>query len=92
MDKTLIRKPHITEKAGIAAQSGKYAFVVKGSANKSEVKKIVEKGYGVHVTGVQMMNVRPKERRRGKAVGVKHGFKKAIVTLKKGEKLDIIPQ
>ena len=92
MDKTLIKRPYITEKAGIAAQAGKYSFLVKNEANKSEVKKIVEKEYKVHVTTVHVLNVRPKERRRGKIMGVKRGFKKAIVTLKKGEKLDIIPQ
>ncbi len=91
-DKFLVKRPYITEKAGLATANGKYTFLVGSDANKSEVKKIVEKEYKVTVTAVHVMNVRPKERRRGKIMGVKHGFKKAIVTLKKGEKLDIMPQ
>ena len=92
MDKFLIQRPYITEKSGMATQSGKYTFLVKDAANKSEVKKIVEAEYKVHVVSVNVVNARPKEKRRGRVIGIRHGFKKAIVTLKKGEKLDIIPQ
>ena len=56
------------------------------------MKKIIEREYKVHVTGVNVSNVRAKERRRGKILMPKRAYKKAIVTLKKGEKLDILPQ
>lgn len=92
MNKFLIDKPYITEKSGLGAKQGKYTFLVKDAANKPEVKKIVEREYKVHVEMVHMVNARPKEKRRGRIIGVRSGFKKAIVTLRKGEKLDIIPQ
>ena len=71
---------------------GKYTFVVHNDATKSEVKKVVEAQYKVHVTQVHIINTRPKERRRGKVLGVRPGIKKATVTLKKGEKIDILSQ
>ncbi len=86
----IIKKPFITEKATDMAALGKYIFLVQDSANKSEVKKVVEAQYKVHVARVHIINARSKERRRGKIIGVRAGFKKAIVTLKKGEKLDIL--
>ncbi len=92
INKFLIKHPHITEKAGLSAQMGKYVFIVENSANKSEVKKIVEREYKVHVIAVHVSNVRAKERFRGKIMMKKPGYKKITVTLKKGEKLDILPQ
>lgn len=74
------------------AEQGKYVFLVDGKANKSEVKKILEKEHKVHITQVNIINARPKERRQKGKIKIKAGFKKAIITLKKGEKLDILPQ
>jgi large subunit ribosomal protein L23 len=88
----IIKKSFITEKAAGMAGDRKYIFLVEDRANKPEIKKTVEAQYKVHVVGVHVINTRPKERRRGKIVGVRAGFKKAIVTLKKGEKLDILSQ
>ena len=62
-DKFLVKRPYITEKSGLATADGKYTFLVGKDANKSEVKKIVEKEYKVTVTAVHVMNVRPKARR-----------------------------
>lgn len=86
----LIKKPFITEKTAGMSVQGKYVFLVQDNANKSEVKKVVEAQYKVHVIEVHVINARPKRRWRGKVMGVRAGFKKAIVTLKKGEKLDIL--
>ena len=86
----IIKKPFVTEKSAGMSLQGKYVFVVHGDTTKSEVKKAVEAEYKVHVTKVDVINTRPKERRRGRVIGVKRGIKKAIVTLKKGEKLDIL--
>ena len=88
----LIKRPFITEKTAALSVQGKYVFLVANNANKSEIKKVVEAQYKVHVLQVHVINARPKERRRGKVIGVRAGFKKAIVTLKKGEKLDILSQ
>jgi len=92
LNKFLIKRPFITEKGTVFAEQGKYVFLVDGKANKSEVKKILEKEYTVHITQVNIINARPKERRQRGRVNIKSGFKKAIITLKKGEKLDMAPQ
>ena len=90
--KYLIKNPIITEKVTMNSHLGQYAFLVDDSANKSEVKKAVEEIYKVKVEGVNMINVKSKKRRLGRTVGVRPGYKKAIVTLKAGQKLDILPQ
>lgn len=92
LNQFLLKRPFISEKTTLVNQEGKYVFLVADKANKSEVKKIVEKEYKVHVTQVNIINARPKARRRKGKIAIKPGFKKAIVTLKQGEKLDIIPQ
>ena len=92
LNQSLLKRPFITEKTTLIHAEGKYVFLVADKANKSEIKKIVEKEYKVHVTQVNMINARPKARKRKGRVALKPGFKKAIVTLKKGEKLDTVPQ
>ncbi len=92
LNQFLVKRPFITEKGTLFGTQGKYVFVVDGKANKSEIKKILEKEHKVHITQVNIINARPKERRQRGKVRIKSGFKKAIITLKKGEKLDILLQ
>lgn len=92
INKSLVKKPIITEKVTMLSHLGKYSFLVDSSANKSEVKKVVEAVYKVKVNDVNILNVKPKKRRLGRTLGVKPGYKKAIVTLQSGQKLDILPQ
>ena len=66
-------------------------FLVSQSANKSEIKKVIEKEHKVKVVSVNIINVKPKKRRLGKTIGFKPGYKKAIVTVKKGQTLDVLP-
>jgi len=91
-NKFLVKNPLITEKATAESSLGKYTFLVDKKANKPEVKKAVEGIYKVKVTRVNIVNARPKSRRLGRTMGVKPGYKKAIVTLAAGQKLDILPQ
>lgn len=70
---------------------GKYMFLVDGKATKPEIKKIIKDAYKVDALKVRIINIKPKRRRLGRSVGVKPGYKKAIVTLKEGQKLDILP-
>ena len=70
---------------------GKYIFLAANKASKTEVKKIIEAIYKVHVVDTNVINTRPKPRRVGQNMSMKSGYKKVIVTLKKGEKLDILP-
>ena len=69
----------------------KYVFLIDEIANEPEVKKAVEGIYKVKVEKVNVINTRPKPRRIGRNFTKKPGYKKAIVTLKEGQKLDILP-
>lgn len=91
MDKFLIKKPIISEKSTAAAAMGKYTFLVENNATSPEIKKVVEKVYNVHVVKTNVVNARPKPKRFGQHMTLRSGFKKIIVTLAKGEKLDILP-
>ena len=92
MDKTLLKYPIVTEKSTALGQDGKYVFKVSKNASVSEIKKIVESVYNVKVVKANSLNTKDKSRRLGNSVGVRPGYKKVIVTLQKGQKLDIISQ
>ena len=77
----IILKPVITEKSMDGLQIGKYTFKVAKDATKPEIKKAVEKLFGVEVDKVTTMNVRGKEKRVGRFIGTTASWKKAIVTL-----------
>ena len=85
----VVLSPHITEKGTIAGEQNKYVFRVAESANKLEIKKAVRGLYKVDVAKVRVLYVRPKTRQVGRREGHKPGFKKAIVTLKEGSKIDL---
>ena len=89
-DKTLINKPIITEKASQLAAFHQYVFEVADGATAPEIKKAIELVYKVKVAAVRVINVKSKERRIGRSIGTKPGYRKAIVTLKSGEKLDLL--
>ena len=84
-------RPHITEKATSLASQNKYVFVVKTSATKKEIERDVERRYGVSVEKTRIVTVHPKRVRLGKTRGVKKGYKKAIVQIQKGQKIEILP-
>ena len=88
----ILRAPHITEKATGIADKNQYTFRVFPKANKVEIKKAVEGVYGVNVTDVNIVNVLRKRRRLGKVTGWKPGYKKAIVTVKEGQKIELLPR
>ena len=86
----IVIEPLITEKLSKAAEaSNQYGFRVHPQANKKEVKAAVEKIFDVHVDKVNTMNVSGKWRRVRHVPGQTAAWKKAIVTLKKGEKIDL---
>ena len=85
----VISHPHVTEKTSSAAKANQYAFAVSREVNKARIRQAVEARYGVSVTAVRVMNTSGKERRRGKQIGWKPGFKKALVTLKEGQKIEM---
>lgn len=82
-------KPRITEKAHMALGLNKYVFQVALDATKVTVKKSVEGAYGVSVTAVNMVTIPAKKRNFGRSAGFKSGIKKAIVTLKEGDSIEL---
>jgi large subunit ribosomal protein L23 len=82
--------PHITEKATNLNESNKYVFKIFEQSNKIEVKKAIEGVYGVDVEKVRIINIPRKKRRVGRTTGWTKGYKKAIVTIKEGQKIEIL--
>ena len=92
MNKFLIKNLIITEKATDLSKRGKYVFLVEKNATAPEIKKAVKIIYKVDAVKVNIINAKPKPKRWGNVVGKKSGYKKAILTLKAGQKLDALPQ
>lgn len=83
----LLKSPRITEKSALTSEHGGYTFNVSDKANKNEIKKAVKIVYGVSPIKISMVKISSKKVvRRGK-VGIKPGGKKAVVYLKKGDKI-----
>jgi large subunit ribosomal protein L23 len=82
-------KPIVTEKSSDLMSEGKYTFRVDKAANKIEIKYAVETAFKVDVTEVRTLNMPGKEKRQGKTKGMTPEWKKAIVTLKAGQRLPI---
>lgn len=85
-----ILSPHVTEKATSGNVLNKYTFKVAKNSNKIEIKKAVEKLYKVKVDSVNVQNIPSKFRQIGRHMGTKAGFKKAIITLKEGQKIEVV--
>ncbi len=86
----IIKRPLITEKSTLAREeSGKYLFEVDRRANKIEIGQAVEKLFKVKVLDVRLMNVKGKQKRVGKNIGRTQDWKKAIVKLVPGSKIEI---
>lgn len=86
--RTLV-KPLVTEKAANLAATFKYVFKVSMKANKIEVAKAISDTYGVEVEAVNIIKMKGKAVSRGKIRGTRSDFKKAIITLKKGQSIQI---
>ncbi|MFA6524502.1 MAG: 50S ribosomal protein L23 [Candidatus Paceibacterota bacterium] len=86
----IIKKPRITEKASFSAEQNVYTFDVSQSANKTEIKKAIFELYKVKPTKVNILMVPSKQIFSKGKKGVKSGGKKALVYLKKGDKIEII--
>ena len=89
--RTIIRKLLMTEKGTLLTErENQYLFRVDPSANKIEIKNAVEKIFNVKVTKVNTMNRRGKHKRlRSMSYGMTSAWKRAVVTLKEGEKIDL---
>jgi large subunit ribosomal protein L23 len=85
----IIIRPLITEKNTSLMVYNKYSFEVLHDASKPEIKQAVETIFSVSVSKVHTMNVRGKLKRRGREVGYTREWKKAIVTLVPGDRIEI---
>ena len=84
-----IRQPIITEKATILSEYNKTVFKVHPGANKKTIKKNIEKLFKVTVLKVNIINQKRKKKIKQGKLSVKPGYKKAIITLKKGQSIDL---
>jgi len=85
----VLRRPLITEKSTTLQAQGKYAFEVAREATKHQIQQAVEKAFKVSVSAVNVMTVPGKTRRMGRRVTSTPSWKKAIVTLKPGDKIEL---
>lgn len=86
----VVRQPHISEKASYLAEKDQYTFKVLKDFNKKDITKSIEGLYGVDVLSVKVINIPAKKRRIGRTEGFKKGYKKAIVKIKEGQKIEIL--
>ncbi|TSC56331.1 MAG: large subunit ribosomal protein L23 [Parcubacteria group bacterium Greene0714_21] len=84
----VILRPHVSEKASQSQENNEYVFEVLSSATKLIVRDAVKRTYGVDASKVRIINVKPRKVRLGRFQGTKPGFKKAIIKLKIGQKID----
>ena len=82
-------RPIITEKNTMLAEQGKYTFEVAPTVNKIEIKRAVEDVFNVRVTAVNVIRVPGKQRRMGRTYGMTRSWKKAVVTLEPGQRIEL---
>ena len=88
-DFSILRKPIVTEKTSLLQEQAKYVFEVSMTANKSQVKEAVEDAFDVSVMGVNIVKVHGKRKRYGPRQVKSRKYKKAIVTLTQGDKIEL---
>lgn len=89
MNFKLLRRPHLTEKTWAQKElTNQVTFAVDVNANKIEIKQAVEEMFKVSVLGVNTIKQRGKEKRMGRFSGRRPDWKKAIITLKKGDRIE----
>ena len=84
-----IKSPIITEKATILSEQNKTVFKVHNKANKKTIKKSIEKIFKVNVIKINIINQKSKFKMKQGKKSIKNGYKKAIITLKKGQSIDL---
>ena len=85
----IIVAPVITEKTAIQREANVYTFIVAKNANKTEIKKAIEEAFGVTVEKVNTLNTKSKAKRVGRYTGKTKTYKKAFVTLKDGDSIEL---
>lgn len=89
MNIRLLKTPHLTEKSVLQKEVGnQITFVVDSGANKTEIRRTIEGLFKVTVLNVNTISVRGKHKRLGRFVGKRPDWKKAVVTLKAGDRIE----
>ncbi len=88
--RSIIKRPWVSEKAQRLYGEDRYTFLVYPHANKKMVKEEIEKRYGVNVVSMTMTNIKGKIKRFRYSTQRRQGTKKAVVKIKKGQKIEII--
>jgi large subunit ribosomal protein L23 len=93
-DFEIVKNPIITEKSTEAIKNqNKYTFLVENDANKVAIRNAIERIYKVHVTGISIVNIPEKKiKSRSRYKGVRSGYKKAIVSLREGETINLFKE
>ena len=84
-----IISPNVTEKSTSLSEFNKVVFKVRKNANKESIKKTIEKIFKVNVVKINTVNIREKVKMVRNKKAYKSGYKKAIITLKKGQSIDL---
>ncbi len=84
----ILRRPSITEKNTAMQAQGNYVFEVAPGANKYQIRDAVQTAFKVSVLDVNVSNVPSQSKRQGRRISVTPGWKKAVVTLKAGDKIE----
>ena len=85
----ILLAPVVSEKSYSLIADRKYSFRVHQDAHKTQIRQAVEELFDVHVERVNILKVQPKPKRRGTRRGVRPGWKKAVVQIRKGEEIEI---
>lgn len=85
----ILLSPLATEKAVSGQSLNKYIFKVAPKVNKIDIKRAVGRAYNVKAVSVNIVNIPGRTRRVGKTIGWKSGYKKAVVTLAKGQSIEV---
>ena len=84
----IIIRPVVTEKSSALMELNKYTFEVRRDVNKIQIRKAVEEDFKVKVLSVNTINVKSKPKRMGASVGRTRSWKKAIVSLPQGQRIE----
>jgi large subunit ribosomal protein L23 len=85
----IIKRPIVSEKSTMQREvSNQFSFEVDRKANRVEIKKAVQSLFSVQVDGVRTLQIKGKYKQRGRIIGKRRDWKKAIVTLKPGERIE----
>lgn len=86
----VLQRPKITEKSSLSSEGGVYVFQVRSGSSKREIKTAIEGLYNVGVKNVNVITVPSRKRRVGRKIGHRPAYKKALIKLAEGQKIEFV--